>query len=398
VTFKTPKAQLNTVIIRLAGEIGIKAAWTRRLYERRLISNVKAALKNRALSYSALTQRFGRLYLQTSQAKAASQRLTNVFGISSLSPALQTTSELSDVVKRSVSLASQRLREGNSFAVRCRRIGKHAYTSTEVCREVGRQILSALPNLHLRVDLKHPDVTIGIEIRENQAFIFADVIESMGGLPLGTQPKVVCLLNEDVSSSVACWLVMKRGCPIIPLYFDNTPFSDEEATTLTLKAAGILFDWAVGFSRKVYVVPNGQNLAEIHRKCSEELTRVVSRRLMYRIAEQIAEAKGAEGIVSGESLGEPPNQGVRNIHLLDEAVKLYPIHRPLLGLTETEVEQLAKKIGTYGTSLKKMRRREKTPRKAARTIALKDIEAVEKRLNIDKMVEASAKSLRIVSL
>lgn len=397
-TFDTPKTRLDTVIIRLGGEMGIKAAWTRKLYERHLVSNIKAAMKHHAISYDALTRRFGRLYLKTSQARSASQKLANVFGISSLSPALQTTSKLNDVVKRSVFLAGQRLRRGNSFAVRCRRIGKHAYTSTEVCREVGRQILNTFPNLHLRVDLKHPDVTIGIEIREDQAFVFADVIGGVGGLPLGTQPKVVCLLDENVDSSVACWLVMKRGCPILPFYFDNSPMSDEKVTELALEGARVLFKWAVGFSRKVHIVPNGRNLAEIQRKCPEELTHVVSKRLMYRIAERIAQTKGAEGIVSGESLGKPPDQTMRDIRLLDEAVKLYPIHRPLLGLTEAEVKQLAKKIGTSETSLKKMRGHNKVQGGAARTITLKNVKAVEKKLGIDKMVDASIRSLEIVSL
>jgi len=392
------KAQLDTVIIRLGGEIGTKAAWTRKLYEKRLMKNIKATLKHHSIQYDALTWRFGRLYLKTSMAKSASQKLAEVFGISSLSPALQTISELDDIVKKSIILAGQRLREGNSFAVRCRRVGKHTYNSAEVCREVGRQILNTFPNLRLRVDLKHPDVTIGVEIRDNQAFIFADVIEGVGGLPLGTQPKVVCLLNEEVNSSVACWLVMKRGCPILPLYFDNSPFSDDEATELTLKTARTLFNWALGFSRKVYIAPNGQNLAEIQRKCPEELTQVVSKRLMYRIAERMAETKGAEGIVSGESLGEPPDQALRKIRLFDEAVKLYPIHRPVLGLTEAEVRQLARKIGTSETTIKKTKKRLRVARKVAVTTTVEEVKAVENKLNTKKMADTSTKSLRIVSL
>jgi len=398
VTFSVPETRLDTVIIRLAGEIGIKAAWTRKLYERCLIKNIKAALKLHVIPYEAINRRFGRLYLETSQTQRASERLAGVFGVSSLSPALQTTSRLSDVVKRSVSLAGQKLRRGDSFAVRCKRTGRHAYTSTEVCREVGRRILGAFLNLHLRVDLKDPDVTIGIEIRDEQAFIFTDVIEGMGGLPLGTQPKVVCLLDEDANSSVACWLVMKRGCPVLLLHFDNSPFSNEEATELTLDAARTLFKWAAGFPRRVYVVPNGQNLAEIQPRCPEELTQIVSRRLMYRIAERVAETKGAEGIVSGESLGEPPAQKLKNIRLLDEAVKLYPIHRPLLGLVETEVKQLAKKIEVHEALLMRARRRKRVLGKAVRTVTLGDVEAAERKLNVDRMVEVSLKSLRVVSL
>jgi len=398
VSCNQPGLRFDTVIIRLAGEIGIKAAWTRKLYERRLINNIKAVLKHHAIPYEALNRKFGRLYLRTSKAQSASEKLTKVFGISSVSPALETTSKLSDILDKSVQIAGSTLRKGSSFAVRCRRVGKHAYTSQDVCREVGRRVLDAYSKRGLRVDLKNPDTTLSIEVREDRAYISTEVMRAAGGLPLGTQPKVVCLLNGDTSSSIACWMVMKRGCPILPLHFDETPFHKEN-TNRALKAAKTLFEWAIGFPRKVYIVSHTANLAQIEQNCPKKLRRVLSKRLMYRVAERVAEMEHAEGIVTGESFNESAGQKLHILSLQDEAAKTLPIHRPLIGLDTIEIEELARKIGTYEiSSLQRIQKRERPPKQPLKIIRLQEIKEAEARLKTDEMVEASLKSLSITQV
>jgi len=399
VDFNQSEPEFDTVIIRLGGEIGIKAAWTRKLYERRLTNNVKAVLKHHALPYQALDRRFGRLYLRTSRAQIVSQKLAKVFGITSVSPALETTSKLSDIVDKSLEIAGSTFKKRSSFAVRCRRVGKHAYTSQDICREVGRRVLDAYPERGLRVDLKGPDSTLSIEVREDKAYISTDVMRGVGGLPLGTQPKVVCLLNADVSSPVACWMVMKRGCPILPLHFDETPFNNE-STNPALKAAETLFEWAIGFPRKVYIVSHGPNLVQTEQNYPKKLRRVLSKRLMYRIAERVAEMEHAEGIVTGESFNEPAGDALHVLNLQDEAAKNFPIHRPLVGLETVEIQELARKIGTCKiSSVRRMKKRETTPKQPLKITRLKEVkEAARARLNTDEMVEASLKSLRVIYL
>jgi len=396
--FNGTKPRFDTVIIRLGGEIGIKAAWTRKLYERRLIGNIKAVLKYHVIPYEALNRRFGRIYLKTSKAQDASQKLTKVFGISSVSPAIETTSKLSDIIDKSVQIAGSTFKKRSSFAVRCRRVGRHAYTSQDVCRKVGRQVLDAYSKRGLRVDLKNPDITLSTEVREDKAYIFTDVIQGVGGLPLGAQPKVVCLLNGDIRSPVACWMVMKRGCPILPLHFDETPFN-KESTNRALKVAKTLFEWAIGFPRKVYIVSHGLNLVQIEQNCSKKLKRVLSKRMMYRVAEQVAEMKHAEGIVTGESFNEPASEALHFLSLQDEAAKYFPVYRPLIGLDAPEIDELARKIGTFETSsVRRMKKREAIPKQSVKIIKLKEIREAEARLNIDEMMEASLKSLRIIYL
>jgi len=398
-TEKLEPVDFDSVIIRYGGELGIKRAWTRRAYERRLLKNIKSVLKHYEIPYDRTIRKHGRLFLKTSFTTEASTKLARVFGVSSLSPALETTSKLNDIVNKSVFLARLTLRERNSFAVRCRRVGHHPYTSTDICREVGRQVLDAFPEWRLTVNLKNPDATLWVEVRNNQAFAYSVVIHGAGGLPLGTQPRVVGLLSGEVDSSVACWLVMKRGCPIVPLYFDNAPFTDESTTKRTLNVANVLLDWAIGFPRRVYVVPHGPNLAEFKEKRQfERLTCILCKRMMYRIAEKIADMMRAEGIVTGEAIGEQASQTLRNLSVLDSAVTKYPIHRPLLGFDKTETEQMARRIGTYEASIQKAKGCTAVPRKPVTMAKPREVAEAEKALNIEEMVEKSVKSLKIVNL
>lgn len=395
---KLGSVNFDSIIIRYGGEIGIKGAWTRRVYERRLWDNIKNVLNHHKIRYDKGIRKYGRLYLKTSPAREASLKLSKVFGVSSLSPALETTSKLSDVVAKSLFLASSALHGGNSFAVRCRRIGEQPYTSIDVCREVGSQILTELSELDLRVDLENPDVELGIEIREDRAFIYTMVVEGVGGLPLGTQPKVVCLMSGGMDSPLACWLVMKRGCPTVPVYFDNTPFTDESTTNRALNATKVLFEWAIGFQRRMYLVPHGQNLTEFKEKCHERLTCILCKRMMYRIAERIADREGAEGIVTGEAIGEQASQTLRNLRVLTAAAVKYPIHRPLLGFDKTETERIARKIGTYEVSTQRVKGCTAVPRRPATSADPQKVAKAERALNIEEIVERSVNSLRIMDL
>jgi len=388
----------DSIIVRYGGEIGIKGEWTRRTYERRLRNNIENVLNYNKIKYTNVIKKYGRIYLKTSITKEASLKLSKVFGISSLSPAFETTSKISDVVTKSLFVANSALHRGNTFAVRCRRVGDHPYTSLDICREVGHQILTKLSELDLRVDLENPDVEVGIEIREDRAFIYTETIKGVGGLPLGTQPKAVCLLSGGIDSPVAYWLIMKRGCPIVPIYFDNTSFTDESTTERALNAAKVLFDWAIGFQRRMYVVPHGQTLTELKEKCNERLTCILCKRMMYRVAERIADMEGAEGIVTGDAVGEQASQTLRNLRVLTTAAVKYPIHRPLLGFDKTETEQIARKIGTYEVSTQRAKECTAFPRKPTTSADPQKLLEAEKELNIEEIVERSINSLRIVNL
>ena len=177
---------LDSVIVRFGGELWLKKAWTKRRYLRCLVRNMKHVLKHHNVEYSEVMRRHGRLFLRTGEVAEAGSHISRVFGVGSVSPALEVRSNrLEDVVDKSVLLVGRVLGEGKSFAVRCRRVGKHPYGSGDVCRQVGHRVLKKLgESRSLTVDLKHPDMILGVEVRDNEAFVFSEVIKGVGGMHL----------------------------------------------------------------------------------------------------------------------------------------------------------------------------------------------------------------------
>lgn len=389
--------KFDTVVVRFGGEIGVKSEWTRRAYEKLLLRNIKKTLKYHGVSYEGFIRKRGRIYIKTREALEAASKLTRVFGVSSLSPAVETVSELDDIMQKTVELADETLKNGESFAVRCRRVGRHPYSSMDVCKEVGEQVLTKFKNRNLRVDLKNPQRILSVEVRDENAYVFTETLHGMNGFPLGSQSRVICLLSGGTDSAVACWLVMKRGCPITQVYFDNIPFTSEASTTKALDVAKKLSEWSIGFSRKIYIVPHGENLKTILEKTPRKLTCILCKRLMYRIAERIAEMEKAEGIVTGESIGEQASQTLQNLRVLNEAVNSYPVHRPILGFNKTETEEIARKIGVFEITTRKAMGCNAAPKRPATKARLELVKKAEQKLSIEHMVEESVKAAKILT-
>ncbi|MDH5783551.1 MAG: THUMP domain-containing protein [Candidatus Bathyarchaeota archaeon] len=394
--FKNPEVLFDTVIVRLGGEIGIKSAWTRRTYEKRLIQNIKATLKHHNIPYENIIRQQGRIYIKTSQAKKAALKLTKVFGISSLSPTSQTTSRLEDITAQSLKLAKRKLQKQNSFAVKCKRVGTHPYTSRDICQQIGQEILEVFQKLQLKVNLTNPDNVIGIEIRQNNAYIYTDIIAAPDGLPIGTQPKTIALIKPDMNSPVACWLTMKRGCPSVPVYF-----SENQNKTAIKQAKNIckaLFEWSIGHTTKLYLIPHNQNLIMLKQKCPPYLLGIIEKRLIYRIASHIAEKEKAEAIVTGETIGEKSYQTLRHFKLQDQAIRDYPIHRPLTGLNSAEIKKLAHRIGIPKALTTTPKKSQAIIPKEAALPTLREVEVTEKKLNIQKMINATIEQLETVTI
>ena len=388
----------DTVIIRFSGELWLKKVWTRKQYEKRLARNLKQTLKHHQVSYNELVRRHGRFYLKTDSAVDAAQTLTKVFGISSVSPAIEVSPNIDKIIEKSLFLAGSLLKEGDRFAVQCKRVGKQGYSSADVRKLLGQRVLDEFgEKLDVSVDLGSPDVVLGVEVRDDQAFVYSQTIDAAGGMPLGVQPKLVGLLSGGTDSAVGLWLVMKRGSPVVPVYFDNSPFTDDAATERALNVAKVLFEWAVGFPRRVYVVQHGENLKQImetHRKYSC----LLCKRMMYRVAERLAEQYRAEGIVTGEAIGEQASQTLTNLRVLSASVKEYPVHRPLLGFDKAETEAIARKIGTYEISGTKAASCGAVPYQPSTKAKLEDVLRAEEKLDIEAMVERSLESIKIIEL
>ena len=202
----------DSVIIHFSGEIWLKKVWTRKYYEKRLARNLKKTLNHYNIPYTELVRRHSRFYLRTNSAMEATYNLARVFGISSVSAAIETRSKLEDVLEKSLLLAKTLLNVGNSFAVKCKRVGNQNYSSDDIRKLVGQKILDELgKKLDLRVDLGNPDLTLGVEIRDKQAFIYSKTVKGIGGMPLGVQPRLIGLFSGGIDST--CSLLKRKENP-----------------------------------------------------------------------------------------------------------------------------------------------------------------------------------------
>jgi thiamine biosynthesis protein ThiI len=392
------KTDYDTIIVRLSGEIGVKSEWTRATYEKQLVRNMKFAFKAKNLKSTAIVRSRGRIYVKTNKTEEVANVLSRIFGISSVSEAKQTNSGLNQITATTLELANTTLHQNKAFAVRCHRVGTHSYSSQQVCRDLGEQILNQFRALNPKVDLTNPDVTFNVEVRDKEAFVYFQTLPGPGGFPLGTQAKTVCLLSGGIDSPVACWLTMKRGSPVIPIYIDNDPYTDERTKKKAIEIAKRLKDWSTGHLNRIYIIPNGENIKNIQEKTPARFTCLFCKRLMYHIAEKIADKEEAFGIITGEAIGEQASQTINNLFVIDEASSRYPIHRPLLGYDKLETEAVAKKIGTFEISILKAKGCCAAPSSPATRAKLDEVKDAETNLNMDAMAKKAFESAQVLEL
>lgn len=211
-----------------------------------------------------------------------------------------------------------------------------------------------------------------------------------------TPQKVVCLVSGGIDSPVAAWLVLKKGCLPLFVYFDNSPFTDETTEQRALQAIRKLRYLIPDNEAKLYVVPHGKDLADILRNCPRNLTCVLCKRMMYRVAEKIALREGAEAIVTGEIIGEHASQTLTNLRVDSQAVTEVAVLRPLIGMNKTEVESLARKIGTFDISTKPASCCTGPPPKPRTRARFEEVLQAERSLDIEGMVKRALAAASVV--
>ncbi len=194
---------------------------------------------------------------------------------------------------------------------------------------------------------------------------------------------------------MAAWLTIRKGCFPLFVYFDNSPFTDETTEQRALQAVRKLRHLISDNKAKLYVVPHGEDLADILRNCPRNLTCLLCRRMMYRVAERIALREGAEAIVTGEIIGEHASQTLTNLRVLSQAISNVAILRPLIGMNKIEVEAIARKIGTFDASTKPASCCTGPPPKPRTRAKLEEVLHAEKTLNIEGMVERALQAASI---
>lgn len=300
---------MKVVVVRY-GEIALKSTPVRSRFERLLLSNVQKMVEDLGRAYRSMA----RIVVETEFPSRVCRIVSKIPGVVSCSPALRTSSDLEDIVKVSLQVAKAVLKPGESFAVRASREGKHSFTSIDVNRIVGREILSSVPNS--RVDLSNPDREIFIEIRGAEAYIYARKIGGVGGLPVGSQGTVVSLFEGSRRDLRASFLVMKRGCGLNVLTWSRN--LDQARKLLVHHHSLDAFILPASLSLKISKTPAG-------------LRPIVRRRVLLRIGGELARRTGSASLVVSDGLDFIRKFGLKTLHFVDEAAGQVPVLRPLLG-------------------------------------------------------------------
>jgi tRNA uracil 4-sulfurtransferase len=281
-------------------------------------------------------------------AEEAAARLERVFGLVSLSVAAVVPADLGAIGDAAVAAAERALatRPAVSFKVDARRTDKaFPHPSMEIARRVGERVLVATG---VPVDVHRPALRIGVEVAPGRAYVYGGVRPAPGGLPVGSSGSALLLLSGGIDSPVAGWLAAKRGLAVDAVYFHSPPFVGEKSRDKVLALGRVLHRWQA--CQSVTVVPFTETQKRLRDAGAAELAVVLYRRMMMRIADAIADARGADALVTGENLGQVASQTVQNLSAIDDAAHRLVL-RPLLTNDKVETTALAKRIGTYETSI-----------------------------------------------
>jgi tRNA uracil 4-sulfurtransferase len=387
----------DVVIVRY-GELALKSTGVRNWYEKILIKNIGAMLDSRSIPYSQIRREWGRIFIETADARAA-EAAADVFGIVSTSPALKSEPALENAASVCAALAKDLVLEGESFAIRARRSGNHPFSSADIGRTCGDAVWSILEKegKHPRVNLNSPDKEVFVEMRQNLAYVYLETFKGVGGLPLGTQGSMVVLMSGGLDSPVAAWLMMKRGVMIIPVYCNNSPYAENAARERAFDCIRQLQKWAPGHKFKTYEIPHGPNLKSFIETCNRKNTCLLCKRMMYREAYEVMKKEGASGIITGSSLGQVASQTAANMHA--EIYQLaIPIYHPLIAFDKTEIIDIARKIGTYDISSRSAGSCTAVPERPEIGANYDLIVLEERKMDIETMVSNALKAVKILEL
>jgi thiamine biosynthesis protein ThiI len=371
-------------------EIGLKGK-NQPLFLRRLEANLLRATAGTGVR--RVEQRSGRMVLALSREadwEAIRGRLRAVFGIANFALAGRVEPDMA-ALKGAVAKALEG-RTFRTFKVAARRAFKQfPLTSEDINRELGAFIKD---QTQAGVDLEHPDLTVFVEVLPRDLYFSFGREEGPGGLPLGVSGRVVSLLSGGIDSPVAAHRLMKRGCQVVFAHFHSVPFLDATSRTKAVELVQVLTRFQ--YRSTLYLVPFGEIQREVVVGAPAPLRVVLYRRLMGRIAEQIARRERARALVTGESLGQVASQTLDNLAVIEEAVGM-PVLRPLIGSDKEEIVQQARQLGTYEISIIPDQDccRLFVPRHPATGASLEEVQQVETRLDIEKLVQRGLDEMEI---
>jgi thiamine biosynthesis protein ThiI len=375
------------------GELFLKSESVKHHFIGMLLRNIGRALSASALSYHFETPR-GRILIYGDQPGKIADIVSRIFGLIDVSICTRTSSVLEEICTEAISLASANLHAGMSFAVRAKRQQKTGLNSQELGRLIGSAIYDHIPGL--KVDLDHPDYELFVEVRDFGGLVYDLRIAAPGGLPWGTQGRVLALLSSGIDSPVASWLMMKRGCEITHLHLDAGRWAGKDVTSAAIENHRRLSRWCSGNSLSM-VITNSELLYDRmdQLRIPPRYRCVICKRFMLRVAGKLMEKEGALAVVTGENLGQVASQTLANLSVISGASTV-PILRPLITYDKEETITLARMIGTFDPRPGDLTCRA-VPSMPATAAVLTTITEFEQKMGIDEVVATALSGIRFVT-
>ena len=388
---------MNEIILLKLGELVLKGL-NRRSFEDKLQANIYRRLNGlgQFRVYTRQSATYVEPMTEDCNMDAAWEALTRVFGVVGLSRARACGKDKDEILAAARAYLDPKLRAARTFKVETKRADKSfPMTSIQLSQYVGGELDELYPDL--KVDVHHPELTVHIEIRDYAAFVHADPEPGAGGLPVGINGRAVSLLSGGIDSPVASWMIARRGVSLEMVHFFSYPYTSNEAREKVLELARLLTPWCGRLT--VHVVPFTAIQEELRRSCPPELFTLVMRRFMMRISQKVAQRCGAKALVTGECLGQVASQTMEAMTVTGEAASL-PILRPVVGMDKEDIVKLARKIGTYDTSILPYEDccTVFTPRHPRLRPTLEEIQRAEQSLDIEGMVQAAVEGIERVQV
>lgn len=383
----------NNVILLRFGELYLKGK-NQSYFENMLKDNIRAKLDGIDCKLYFGRGRYVVKEYADHDEDAIIDRVRHIFGLHSLSVARRCGYDLQEVSALAIELTP----DVGTFRVSSHRsYKKYELDSMQLNKYIGEKVLQAKPALS--VDLHTPDYVLNVDVREGgDIYMYDSAMPCAGGMPTGTAGNGLLLLSGGIDSPVAGYMLAKRGVNITALHFHSYPYTSEAAKDKVVRLARILKDYSPSF--RLYSISLTKIQEAIHKCCKPNYMITLVRRAMMRIAERIAAVNGCGCIVNGESLGQVASQTMESINVTNAVVKL-PVFRPLIGMDKDEIIDIARRIGTFETSIE--------PYEDCCTVFLPDYPLIKPEINkveeqeariaeLDALIEEAIASIETIEL
>lgn len=367
---------MDVLIVRYS-EIGSKSGQVRAQMVKVLRQRVEDRLEYEDADYDTVTDIPGRIIVETGEAKELVEKVAEMPGVASVSPAHETEPEI-DAIKEE----AEKIEVGESFGVRANRSGEHSFDSRDINREAGSHIEELKG---AEVDLDDPDTWIDVDVRKDRAYVFSTRLEGPGGFPVGSRDGVAALISGGIDSPVAAYEIMTRGTDIVPVYFYNRPIAAEDHHLRFKSILKELQKFNPGKKWEYYLV----DMEEVNQELLDEVETgrmIVHRKVMLQVTEKIAEKEGLRGVMTGESMGQKSSQTPTNLEATSRAVEM-PVHRPLLTWTKEDITEEARRIGTLEHANIESACTSLSPEDPATRIRDRKLEKIEEKVILEELVD-----------